>query len=131
LTKTFIVKAVGGKGAAEIKKSGILLCNALLALGGAGMARAELIEGFEGDAVVSPPSGAPTWIGNVTVETGPGFAGSSISATEGDNVLYMTTGPEVTGAGRSIYERDGDGEFENDIAMASMNFTAMDYTAPP
>ena len=117
---------MGEKGTLDIKKLVILLCAALLVFGGPGMASAGLIEGFEGDTVGSPPSGASTWIGNVTVETGPGFAGSSISATEGDNLLYMTTGPEVTGVGRSIYDRDGDGEFENDIAMASMSFTALE-----
>ena len=117
---------MGEKGALEIKKLVILLCAALLVFGGTGMASAGLIEGFEGDTVGSPPPGASTWIGNVTVETGSGFTGSSISGTEGDNLLYMTTGPEVTGSGQSIYDRDGDGEFENDIAVVSMSFTALE-----
>jgi hypothetical protein len=39
-------------------------------------------------------------------------------------VLYLTTGPEVTGAGQSIFDLDGDGEFENDVGMMSMSFTA-------
>lgn len=114
----------GEKGALEIKKLAIVLWAALLVIGCTGMASAGLIEGFEGDTVGSPPSGASTWIGNVTVETGSGFTIGSISATEGDNFLYLTTGPEVTGAGPSTYDRDGDGEFENDIAVTSMSFTA-------
>ena len=118
------MKAMGEKGASEIKKLVIVLWVALLVISCTGTASAELIEGFEGDTVGSLPAGASTWIGNVTVETGSGFSGGPISATQGDNVLYLTTGPEVTGAGPSTYDRDGDGEFENDIAMMSMSFTA-------
>ena len=118
------MKAVDKKGTLEIKKLFIVFCASLVFFGGAAMASAGLIEGFEGDTVGSPPSGASTWIGNVTVETGSGFTSGSISATEGDSFLYLTTGPELTGAGRSSYDRDGDGGFENDIAMMSMEFTA-------
>ena len=115
---------MGEKGALKIKKSAILLWAALVVLVGAGRAGAGLIEGFEGDSVGSPPAGASTCIGNVSVETGSGFGGGPISATEGDKVLYLTTGPEVTGADQSVFDRDGDGEFENDVAMMSMSFTA-------
>lgn len=124
MTKTSATRVMGEKEALEIKKLVIFLCTALMVFGCTGLASAGVIEGFEGDTVGSPPSGAPTWIGNVTVETGSGFTGGSISATEGNNVLYMTTGPEVTGAGQSTYDRDGDGEFEHDIAVMSMSFTA-------
>jgi hypothetical protein len=122
--KTSVMKAVDEKGALEIRKLFIVFCAALVVFGGTGIASAGLIEGFEGDTVGSPPSWASTWIGNVTVETGSGFASGSISATEGDSFLYLTTGPEVTGAGQSTYDRDGDGEFEYDIALMSMSFTA-------
>ncbi|UCE34817.1 MAG: hypothetical protein JSV40_02525, partial [Deltaproteobacteria bacterium] len=115
---------MGEKGALEIKKPVILLWAALVVLVGAGPAGAGLIEGFEGDTVGLPPAGASAWIGNVTVEIGSGFGGGPISATEGDKVLYLTTGPEVTGAGQSVFDRDGDGEFENDVAMMSMSFKA-------
>jgi hypothetical protein len=118
------MKLMADKEALEIKKLVILLCTAVLVFGCAGVASAGVTEGFEGDTVGSPPSAASTLIGNVTVETGSGFAGGSISATEGDNLLHMTTGPGVTGAGQSIYDRDGDGKFENDIAVMSMSFTA-------
>ena len=118
------MKPTAKKGALEIKKVVIVIWAALLVFGGTGTASAGMIEGFEGDTVGLSPSGASTWIGNVTVETGSGFTSGSISATQGDNVLYMTTGPEITGAGQSIFDRDGDGEFENDIAMMSMSFTA-------
>ena len=117
-------KRNGKKGALEIKKLAILLWAALVVIVIAGPASAGLIEGFEGDTVGLPPAGASTWIGNVTVETGSGFGGGPISATEGHKVLYLTTGPELTGAGRSIFDRDGDGEFEHDVAMMSMSFTA-------
>jgi hypothetical protein len=115
---------MGKRGALEIKKSAILLWAALVVLVGAGPAGAGLIEGFEGDTVGLPPAGASTWIGNVTVETGPGFGGGPITSTEGDMVLYLTTGPELTGAGQSIFDRDGDGELEHDVAIMSMSFTA-------
>jgi len=115
---------MGEKGAFEIKKSVIVLWAALVVLVGAGPAGAGLIEGFEGDTVGLPPAGASTWIGNVTVETGPGFGGGPITSTEGDMVLYLTTGPELTGAGQSIFDRDGDGELEHDVAIMSMSFTA-------
>jgi hypothetical protein len=115
---------MGEKGALEIKKLAILLCAALMVLVGAGPASAGLIEGFEGDTVGLPPAAASTCTGNVTVEFGSGFGGGPISATEGDKVLYLTTGPEVTGAGQSVFDRDGDGEFEHDVAIMSMSFTA-------
>jgi hypothetical protein len=122
--KPFIAIGMGEKGGLEIKKLAILLWAALVVLVGAGPASAGLIEGFEGDTVGLPPARASAWIGNVSVETSSGFGGGPISATEGDKVLYLTTGPEVTGADQSVFDRDGDGEFENDIAMMSMNFTA-------
>jgi hypothetical protein len=115
---------MGEKEALEIKNLVILLCAALVVLVGAGTAGAGLIEGFEGDTVGLPPAGASTCIGNVSVETGSGFDGGAISPTEGDKVLYLTTGPEVTGADQSVFDRDEDGEFENDVAMMSMSFTA-------
>jgi hypothetical protein len=118
------MKVVDEIGALEIKKLFIVFCAALVAFGGTAMASAGLIEGFEGDTVGLPPAGASTWIGNVSIETGSAFVGGPISATEGDNFLYLTTGPEVTGAGQSAHDRDGDGEFEHDIAMMSMSFTA-------
>ena len=124
VNESFIGKPIGEKGALEIKKLAILLWAALVVLVGAGPASAGLIEGFEGDTVGLPPAGASTCIGNVSVETGSGFGGGAISATEGDKVLYLTTGPEVTGGDQSVFDRDGDGEFENDVAMMSMNFTA-------
>jgi hypothetical protein len=124
VNKPFIVKAMGEKGAFEIKKLVIVLWAALAVFLGAGTAGAGLIEGFEGDTVGLPPAGASTWIGNVTVETGSGFGGGPISSTEGDMVLYLTTGPELTGAGQSIFDRDGDGELEHDVAIMSMSFTA-------
>jgi hypothetical protein len=115
---------MGEKGAVDIKKLAILLWAALVVLMGAGPASAGLIEGFEGDTVGLPPAGASTCTGNVTVETDSGFGGGPISASEGDKVLYLTTGPEVTGADQSVFDRDGDGEFENDVAIMSMSFTA-------
>ena len=119
------MKAMGKIVALEIKKSAVIVVwAALLVFSCTGTGSAGLIEGFEGDTVGSPPSGASTWTGNVTVESGFGFTSGSISATQGDYFLYLTTGPEVTGAGQSAYDRDGDGEFENDIAMMSMSFTA-------
>ena len=124
VNKPFIVKGIGKEGAFDIKKLVIVLWTALVVLVGAGTASAGLIEGFEGDTVGLPPAGASTWIGNVTVETGSGFGGGPISSTEGDKVLYLTTGPELTGAGQSIFDRDGDGELEHDVAIMSMSFTA-------
>jgi hypothetical protein len=124
VNKSFTEKAVGKKGAGDIKKLAILLWAVLVVLVGAGPASAGLIEGFEGDTVGLAPAGASTCTGNVTVETGSGFGGDPISATEGDKVLYLTTGPEVTGAGQSILDRNGDGEFENDVAIMSMSFAA-------
>jgi hypothetical protein len=124
LTKTSAIKAISEKGALEIRDLVIFLCTVFLVFGSTAMASAAVIEGFEAYSVGSSPPGTSTCIGNVTVETGSGFSGSSISATEGDNLLYMTTGPESTGAGPSTYDRDGDGEFENDIAVMSMSFTA-------
>jgi hypothetical protein len=118
------MKEMSEKGTLETKKLVIVLCAVLLAFGGTAVATAGVIEGFEVDTLGSPPSGASTWIGNVTIETGSGFSGGPISATQGDKVVYLTTGPEVTGAGQSIFDRDGDGEFENDVAMMTMSFTA-------
>ena len=115
---------MGEKGALEIKKSIILLWAALVLHVGTGTASAGLIEGFDGDTVGLPPAAASTCTGNVTVEFGSGFGGGPISATEGDKVLYLTTGPEMTGAGQSVFDRDGDGEFEHDVAIMSMSFTA-------
>jgi hypothetical protein len=114
----------GKKGVLEIKQVLIVLSAVLAVFVGAGSARGALIEGFEGDTVGLPPGCAFTWIGNVTVETGLGFDGGPISASEGDKMLYLTTGPECTGADRSACDRDGDGEFESDVATASMSFTA-------
>jgi hypothetical protein len=115
---------MGEKGALEIKKFAILLWAALAVLVGAGSASAGLIEGFEGDTVGLPPAAASACTGNVSVESGSVFGGGPISSTEGDKVLYLTTGPELTGAGQSVFDRDEDGELEHDVAIMRMSFTA-------
>jgi hypothetical protein len=54
---------------------------------------AMLLEGFESDTVGNSPAGANILAGNgATVQTGAGF-GNQVSATEGNQFAYLTTGP--------------------------------------
>jgi hypothetical protein len=82
------------------------------------------VTSFEADTVGLPP-GPPvsSIVGNVTVETGAGFTGDPIAATDGLNFLYMTTGPGPT-FGSSGVDRTGAFGAENDIALATVDFVA-------
>lgn len=56
-------------------------------------AKALLLEGFESDTVGNSPAGANILAGNgATVQTGAGFI-NQVSATEGNQFAYLTTGP--------------------------------------
>lgn len=80
--------------------------------------------GFEGDVPGAPPGGMIATAGNVTVEAGQGFSiptpGSL--AAEGDQLVYMSTGPGATGAGSSAEDRSGDGNDELDVASMVVDF---------
>lgn len=53
----------------------------------------------------------------------PAEVDAMIIAQSGDSFLYLTTGPETTGAGSSGADVSGDGSDEFDVATASMSFT--------
>jgi len=86
-------------------------------------ASALTIDGFESDLVGASPAGAASFGGlPATVQTGAGFTGGAIAATEGTQFAYLTTGPGPNGTSPSPYDKNTNGLIETDWSEMTYSF---------